>query len=215
MERLFPKYGKMITKEYTIIEPFTRELWKALTFKQVKDISKNRSDNYVHTTLKKFVNEEILVENKVGNVILYSLAENVFALDTAGFIAEHKANKNKHLPRKNIQKIISKIKTPFYSFVITGSYAKQKQKPSSDLDVVIICDDTQKPNAILSQIRLESELMTPEVHPYVFTKTEFSQMILSKEENYGKEVVRNNLIITGAKQFYSIIIKAIDNGFNG
>jgi len=132
----------MITKEYTIIEPFTRELWKVFTFKQIKEFSKNKSDNYVHTTLKKFVDEEILAEKKVGNVILYSLAKNVSALNIAGFIAEYKANKSKHLPTKNIQKLLSKIKTPFYSFVITGSYAKQKQKTSSDLDVVIICVPT-------------------------------------------------------------------------
>jgi predicted nucleotidyltransferase len=215
LERLFQNSGKMITKEYTIIEPFTRAPWKALTFKQVKDLSRNKSDNYVHTILKKFVRDEILTENKVGNVILYSLSKNVFALNTAGFIAEYKASKNKHLPFKNIQKLLSKIKTPFYSFIITGSYAKQKQKKSSDLDIVVICDDKQKPNTILSQIKLESELLTPEVHPYVFTKYEFSQMLLSKDENYGKEVVRNNLIITGAKPFYSILMEAIENGFNG
>jgi len=205
----------MITKEYTIIEPFTREPWKALTFKQVKDLSRNKSDNYVHTILKKFVNDEILTENKVGNVILYSLSKNVFALNTMGYVSEYKSKQAKHLPHKNIQKLLSKIKTPFYSFVITGSYAKKNQKHSSDLDVVIICDDKQKPNTILSQIKLESELMTPEAHPYVFTKSEFLQMLLSKEENYGKEVVRNNLIITGAKQFYSIMMEGIENGFNG
>ena len=215
MERSFLESGKMITKEYTIIEPFTREPWRALTFKQVKDLSRNKSDNYVHNTLKKFVDEEILTEKKVGNVILYYLAKNVFALNTAGFIAEYKANKSKHLPTKNIQKLLSKIKTPFYSFIITGSYAKQKQKKISDLDAVVICDDKQKPSAILSQIKLESELMTPEVHPYVFTKSEFLQMLLSKEENYGKEVIRNNLIVTGAKPFYSIMMEAIENGFNG
>lgn len=215
MERLFLNSGKMITKEYTIIEPFARELWKALTFRQVKDLSRNKSDNYVHTILKKFVSNEILTENKVGNVILYSLSKNVFALNTMGYVSEYRANQAKHLPHKNIQKLLSKIKTPFYSFVIAGSYAKKKQKKSSDLDVVIICDDKQKPNTILSQIKLESELMIPEAHPYVFTKSEFLQMLLSKEENYGKEVVRNNLIITGAKQFYSIMMEAIENGFNG
>ena len=120
-----------------------------------------------------------------------------------------------HLPNKNIQKIINKIKTPFYSFIIAGSYAKNKQKQSSDLDVVIICDDAQKPKTILSQTKLESELMIPEIHLYVFTKSEFLQMLLSKDENYGKEVARNNLIVTGAKQFYNVIMEAIENGFNG
>lgn len=204
----------MLTKEYTIIEPFTREPWKSLTFRQVKDLSGNRSDNYVHTTLKKFVNEGILDENRVGNLILYSLSKDIFALNTAGYVLEYKANQAKHLPHKNIQKLLSKIRTPFYSFIITGSYARKKQKRASDLDVVIICDDKQKPDKILSQIKLESELMTPEVHPYIFTRSEFLQMLLSKEENYGKEVVKNNLVITGAKQFYDIIFEAVEDGFS-
>jgi len=215
LERLFQNNGKMITKEYTIIEPFTREPWKALTFKQVKTLSGNKSDNYVHTTLKKFVHDNILTEKRAGNVILYSLSHNVFALNTIGYMLEYKANQTKQLPHKNIQKLLNKIKTSFYSFVITGSYVKKKQQQSSDVDLVIICDNKQKPNTILSQIKLESELMIPEVHPYVFTQSEFLQMLLSKEENYGKEVVRNNLIITGAKQFYSILLEAMEHGFNG
>ncbi len=205
----------MITKEYTVLEPFTKELWKGLTFKQVKALSQNKSDNYVHQILKKSVKNGLLVEKRIGNVILYMIAENVFALNTMGYISEYKANQAEYLPHKNIQRLISKIKTPFYSFLITGSYARKKHKESSDLDVVIICDDALKPNTVLSQIKQEAELMIPEVHPYVFTRSEFRQMLLSEEENYGKEIVRNNLLITGAKSFYSIVQEAIKNGFAG
>ncbi len=107
------------------------------------------------------------------------------------------------------------LKDCFDIFIITGSYAKAKQKETSDLDVVIICDNTQEPNAILSQIRLESELMIPEVHPYVFTQEQFYQMLTTKEENYGKEIARNSLIISGGKTYYSILMEAIEHGFNG
>lgn len=62
---------------------------------------------------------------------------------------------------------------------------------------------------------MESELMTPEVHPYVFTQAQLFEMLTNKEENYGKEFVKNNLIITGGKQFYSIVMEAMNNGFNG
>ena len=205
----------MITKEYTILETFTRKPWKPSTFKQVKKLSKNKSDNYVHTALKQFVKEGILIEQKVGNSILYSINNSINALNTVGFISEYKSSKAKHLPHKNIQKIINKIKTSFYSLTITGSYAKKKQQSISDIDIVIIFDNKQEPNAILSQIKLESELMTPEVHPYVFTQSQFYEMLINKEENYGKEIARNNLIITGGKQYYSILMEAIEHGFNG
>ena len=205
----------MLTKEHRILEVLAKKPWKSLTFKQIKDLSKNRSDNYVHTTLKQSVKDDILKQQKVGNSIIYSINNSTFALNTIGYILEYKANRETHLPHKNIQKIIDKIKTSFYALIITGSYAKKQQKTTSDIDIVIICDDKQNPNAILSQIKLESELMTPEVHPYVFTQSQFYEMLINKEENYGKETARNNLIITGGKQYYEILMEAIKNGFDG
>ncbi len=205
----------MLTKEYTILEPFTRELWQPLTFKEVKKLSCNRSDNYVHTTLKHLVKQHILSEKKIGNNIIYSITKTIFALNLIGFITEYKTEQTKHLPHKNIQKILNKIKTSFYICIITGSYAKKKQRKTSDLDLVIICDNQQSPQAILAQIKLESELMHPEIHPYIFTKIQFYQMLTNNEENYGKEIARNNLIITGGKEYYTILQEAIEHGFHG
>ena len=81
----------------------------------------------------------------------------------------------------------------------------------SSIEVYLLADYANND----SIAKLETELMHPEAHPYVFTKSELLQMLLSKEENYGKEIAKNNLTITGAKQFYSIILEAIDYGFNG
>ena len=205
----------MMTKQPTLLEPFVKLPWKSFTFKEVKTLSRNKSDNYVHAGLKRFVQDGILKSQKIGNALIYSLSDSVAALNTAGFLAEYHANISLHLPHKNIQKLISKVKTAFFVLVITGSYAKSKQKETSDLDVVIICDNQQDPNAILSQIKLESELMIPEVHPYIFTQEQFHLMLTTTEENYGKEIARHNLIITGGKIYYSIVQEAIKHGFGG
>jgi len=205
----------MLTKEHTILEPFAKEAWRKLTFKEIKKLSRNKSDNYVHATLKRFVASEILQEQKIGNNLIYSLTKKVSSLNTLGFIAEYKANIAKHIPHKNIQKIINKLRTAFFVYMVTGSYANGRQKETSDLDIVIICDNKYDPNSILSQIKLESELMMPEIHPYVFTQQQFYQMLTVREENYGKEIARNNLIITGGRVYYSILAEAIDHGFNG
>lgn len=212
---IIPKSWKMITKEHTILEPFAKEAWKKFTFKEIKKLSHNKSDNYVHTVLKRFVASEILQEQRIGNNLVYFLTKNISSFNTVGFAAEYKANAAKHVPYNNVQKLINKLKTVFYVFIVTGSYAKAKQKETSDLDIVIICDNKQEPNAILSQIKLESELMIPEVHPYVFTQEQFCQMLTTEEENYGKEIARNNLIITGGKSYYSMLMEAIEHGFNG
>jgi len=44
---------------------------------------------------------------------------------------------------------------------------------------------------------------------------EFYEMLINKEENYGKEIARNNLIITGGKEYYAILQEAIEHGFRG
>ncbi|MBN1645362.1 nucleotidyltransferase domain-containing protein [Candidatus Woesearchaeota archaeon] len=205
----------MLTKQHKIIEAFAGAPWKPLTFKKIKEISKNKSDNYVHATLKEFVKKNIITQEKIGNSIIYSINNNTHALNTIGYVLENKANSLAYLPHKNLNKIIQKIKTSFYSLIITGSYAKKTQKPDSDIDIVILCDDTHNPAKILSEIRMESKMMQPEIHPYVFSESQFYEMLTNKKENYGKEIAKNNLIITGAKQYYAILIRAIENGFKG
>jgi predicted nucleotidyltransferase len=107
-----------------------------------------------------------------------------------------------------------KIPTEYFTFIIAGSYASNKQTEHSDLDIVIICDDTQDTKHILAQIRQTCELSIPHGHPYIFTKSEFLGMLLNVEANYGKEIVKNNLIIYGAQQYLSIINEAMQHGFN-
>lgn len=206
---------EMLKKEYTILQPFAKEAWKKFTFKEIKKLAHNKSNNYVHTTLKRLVALGTLQQQRIGNNIVYSLTKKIHSLNSIGFITEYDANSAKHLPHTNIQKLINKLKTAFYIFIVTGSYAKAKQKDTSDLDIVIICDNKQAPNALLAQIKLESELMIPEVHPYIFTQEQFYQMLTTQQENYGKEIARNNLIITGAATYYTILLDAIEHGFNG
>jgi len=204
-----------MNKEYTILEPFTRRAWEKLTFRQVKEMSGNKSHNYVHGRLKKFVKEGILYEEKAGNVMLYAVNRSVNALNSVGYVAEYKANMVKHLPHIDIQRVIEKLKITYYTFLVAGSYAKQKQTAKSDVDIIIICDDNQKPMAIMAEIKMECELSIPEFHPYIFRESEFFKMLINKEENYGKEAARNSLIITGAKQYYGLLLKAVNNGFRG
>ena len=80
---------------------------------------------------------------------------------------------------------------------------------------MILCDNDCEPKKIYSELRHDCELSIPKIHLYVFKEKEFLQMLLDKKENYGKEIVRNNLIFFGGEQYYKIISEAIKNGFNG
>ena len=88
----------MLNKEHTLLEPFIKEAWRKFTFKEIKKISDNKSDNYVHTVLKRFVSLGTLQEQRIGNSLVYSLVHNVSSLNTLGFVAEYNANATKHIP---------------------------------------------------------------------------------------------------------------------
>jgi len=202
----------MINKEHEILGPFVKIPWKKFTFKEIKQVSKKKSGSYVYSILKKFVKNNVLNQEPVGNNILYSLNINSSKTQSyAGFLVEYITNKKSF---ENIEKISKKIPTSFYIIIITGSYAKNMQTKNSDLDLVIICDEIEI-KKIYAELKLECELSIPKIHLYVFKKSEFLEMLKNKEANYGKEIARNNLIYSGGEIYYRIINEAIQNGFNG
>ncbi len=205
----------MLNKEYELFVPFVKEPWKKRTFGEIKKLCKKTSGSYVYDVLKQNVHDGLLIEERAGNVILYSL--NIFnpkARVYAGFIAEHIAWNTKHLPFDLIKKLIEKIPTPYFTLIITGSYAKNKQKRNSDIDMVIIVDDEVETKHILAQIHHTCELSIPQGHPFIFKSSEFLEMLLNNEANYGKEISKNNLILLGGTEYYAIMDKAIKNGFD-
>lgn len=206
----------MLKKGYEILLQFAKEPWKKFTFKDVKKLTGKKSESYVYNSLKGFVRVGILKEENAGNNILYCLdAKNLKAQSYAGFVSEYVAWSQKHLPHKDLQRIADKIPTEFYIFIVTGSYAKNKQKETSDIDIAIIISDSVEPKKVYAQLRLACELNIPKMHLYVFRKSEFLQMLLNNEANYGKEIVKNNLILYGGEGYYKILYEAIENGFNG
>jgi len=205
----------MLRKEYEIMAVFAKTPWKKFTFREIKKLTGKKSESYVYNSLKKFVKTGLLIEEKAGNVVLYVLnLKSLKSRTYAGFVAEHVAWSQKHIPYRDIEKISKGIPTEFYILIITGSYARKAQKSDSDLDMVIVCDDSLDPKRIQAEIIQDCRLNIPPVHLYVFTKKEFLEMLTNKEPNYGKEIANNNLILSGGNEYYGIMNEAVQNGFN-
>lgn len=206
----------MLNKEHQILEEFVKKPWKKFTFKEIKKLSGKKSESYTYTSLKNFVKSNILKEERAGNVVLYSLnLSSHKTLAYAGFVLEYLSWNKKQIPYKDLEKIASKIPTKFFIFIITGSYATNTQKKSSDIDVVIVCDDSFDPKKIYAELKQDCELNIPLIHLYVFKNSEFLKMLLNKEANYGKEIANKNLILFGGEEYYKIISEAVKNGFTG
>lgn len=206
----------MIKKEGEILHYFASEPWRKYTFTELKKASKKKSKSYLALSLKKFVKNNILKREMIGKLPVYSLnISSTKARIFAGFILENDAWKKKQIPYKDMEKIMRQIPTKNYVFIVTGSYAKNKQTEKSDIDVVILVDDAIETKRVYAELSHACEMNIPPIHLYVFKNKEFLEMLLNKEANYGKETVLNNLILCGGQVYIQLIAEAMNHGFTG
>jgi predicted nucleotidyltransferase len=201
----------MLKKSYKILDVFVSNPSITYLFKDVKGHTKSKSESYTYNSLKYFVKEGILSKEKRGGIAIYKISNSPKAISFLSMAAEFKAWDKKNIPIDSIIETIKKVNINFLTLLVTGSYVKGKQSEKSDLDIVLIVPgDVKKITARLKQF---CELNIPPIHLYVFTDTEFKQMLLDEKHNYGKEIVKNNLIFYGAEIYYKIMFEAMKNGF--
>jgi len=97
----------------------------------------------------------------------------------------------------------------------TGSYARGDYTKKSDLDLVIIIPNKENVVNIQKLVENITILFVPEIHLYVFTKKDFIEMLKDKKDNYGKEIVKNRIILKNANIFYELIKEAIEKEYKG
>jgi len=206
----------MLKKESDILNCFAKEPWNRYTFTEIKKISKKKSKSYIDIVIKKLVKEKILKQEAVGHLPVYSLnLSSTKARIFAGFILEYYGWSKKRIPYNDLQKIINRIPYKNYVFLITGSYANGKQSEKSDIDVVILIEDLCEPKKVYAELSHYCELNIPPIHLYVFRNKEFIEMLFNKEANYGKEIAKNCLVLSGGQVYINLIKEAIEDGFNG
>jgi len=205
----------VIKEQYEIDKAFLKEPWKALTYSEVQKISKKKSKSYIYKELRRLIDNKMITAERIGKkTIIYSpILNKASAQQYWGFLNENNSWILDKFPFQVIENLRKEIPTPLFTLIVTGSYAKKTHTKSSDLDVVVIADyNTQE---VYAKLKYEAETSLPKVHLYVFTSKEFLDMLLSKKENYGKEIARNNLVFFGGASYYSILQEAIENGFRG
>jgi predicted nucleotidyltransferase len=206
----------MITKESEVLYCFASKPWRRYSFTELIKESGKNSKSYLASVLNKFVKDSVLKREKIGSVPVYSLnLASTKARTFAGFVLEHYGWKTNRLPYAELQSAMDKIPSQDYVFIITGSYASGKQGKGSDIDVVVLVDDTVRTKRVYAELTHFCEMSIPQIHLYVFRNKEFIEMLSAKEESYGKETVKNNLIIAGGQVYMKIVWEAIRHGFNG
>lgn len=199
-------------KQIKVFEAFLRKPYGELTYKEIKEHSKEKSNSIIQKAITGFLAEKIVKKREIGNIILYAVnLENSTVFSYFDILIKERMSNLVKGSLKIIEEELSGIE--FASFIIFGSYAEGKQKEKSDLDIAIFVNSAEdKKNCELAMRSAElKSILQLDVH--VITKKEMLRMLKDKHENLGKQIAYKHLAIQNPKIFYSIIQEGINNGF--
>jgi predicted nucleotidyltransferase len=201
----------MLTQEQiNILSVFAREPFKRVTFRQVKELSRQKSNNVTQIALKSFENEGIVRMEKTGNVKSYSLdLDNGLALSYLNLIGEIELQ-GRNLPKgivKALEEMQDRIsrRTEFFILLVFGSYADGKATARSDLDVAVIVENQEMRKEITPYLETVKRRTLTKVDYHILTREEFLEMLASEQENLGKQIYTKSVIIRGRIEYYSMI----------
>src|SRR3989338_4134724 len=199
----------MLTKQQLVsLGVFRKDLFASLTFKQIKEESKQKSNNIVQIALKKFKEQELVKTKVTGDVTTYSLNfDNNLTLSYLNLINDLEIQKRK-FPKEilsEIQKKISK-QTNFFILIVFGSYTKNKATEKSDLDVAVIVESEQTRKEIAPFLETVKRREIKPIDYHIFTRNEFLEMLKTDIENVGKQIYKNSIIYYGFIEYYNLIL---------
>ena len=103
-----------------------------------------------------------------------------------------------------IKKIVNELKTNNI-VLLFGSYAKGRQTEKSDIDILVI---NKKGDKSLSFSTFEL-LYKKKINPIFVTRKEFKNMLRDKEENVGKQALKDHVILNNPEEFWGGVLDAI------
>lgn len=200
-----------ITKnQLKILNLFRKELFLRASIRKIMKKIESKSYQRVYEAIQILIAKKILISEKLGNINLISLNFSRETFINFSYLDEQEGNK---IP--NYSRLLEIKEISDYLILATGSYAKGNAKKNSDLDLVVIIPDKEKAVEIQKLIENATMLFVPEIHLYVFTKKDFVEMLKDKRENYGKEIIKNKVILKNAQIYYELIKEALQDGYKG
>jgi len=204
----------MITeKQLRIFEVFAKKPFAEHARKEIKQESKEKSNNALLLAINLLKRENVLTEKKIGKSGLLTLNLNNDL--TFYYIALCNNNRIPNTIRHDLEilkKEITEI-TPFYSIALFGSYAINRQKKESDLDIAVFIEDETKIKQIEASANSAQLKSSHEMDVHIIPMKEMLEMLVNEEENLGKQIARKHLTVHNHRIFYEIIKEGVKHGF--
>lgn len=195
-----------------ILEIWKKEPFKELSVSEIMKILDKKTKTWLFRALKLLVNEGILISKRKGNLDIYNL--NLNNPLSFKFLQYLEAQESLKFPQiKLVSELIEKIPVKGYSLIIFGSYAENKQKKTSDIDICFLIEEVKDEKKIKSYIN-DVKLNYPiKIDEHYITFDDFVKMLLRSEENLGKQIFRKHKILYNPDIYYQLVKEAYKNGF--
>jgi len=178
----------------------------------------NISYSYVHGQVEDLKDKGILIVNQRTNRKYckpnYSNPEvKVSFVKISNQIAEDflkKRDKIFFVVEKLLSILPNKTDFNLLSIILFGSLAKGTDFKKSDIDLFILVPSKKKYDDVIDmECAAISKGFGIEINPIVSEPTNLLTMLKEKENNVGKEILGNKIILFGAEKFWELILEVI------
>lgn len=199
-------FNTLSLTDFNIVEFLLRQWGKSFSIRQ---ISKSIGQDYriVFLSATKLEKLDLIKSDRIGKAKNCSLNLRKDVIPLISFIStrikERFLKKNPHL-QPLITDLTTKIKNPYYSIIVFGSYAKGTNRKDSDLDVLFIIPGEKE--AFESQINSILRITPLPTHPIILSYKEFMEGLTPPQPTISKEALENHVLLYGAEAFYKMVI---------
>ena len=152
-----------------------------------------------HRTIQKM--GDLLKIRTVGKSKILTLNTDNAVIKSYLTISSEEEMKEYIKKQQIIRKIVSELNTKDI-VVLFGSYAKSSHREDSDIDLLIINNKGEK-SISFSKYEL---LFKKEINAIFIAKSEFMQMLKDKEENVGKQALKEHIILNNPEKFWEAVL---------
>ena len=172
----------------------------------IKEISEKIKQNYsiVYSALQDLYKNRFLIKDK-HKIFSLNYKENHSDL---AYIESLRAEEflKKHIDiALFIDEVIRKINLGFFNLLLFGSFVEGKQRKISDLDILIIIENSEDVEKIEKQVKNISEKYG-NFDCNVISKESVKEMLIKKEKlNVINETLNKHVLFFGAENYYRLI----------
>lgn len=201
-------------EELEIIDIFRRKPFDNLGISEIMKETGKKSKPWVFNVLNGFQARELIEKERKGNMNLYrSNLDSPALIGHFLFIQSLKLAGSGQIDA--ISKLIQSIPMKDYCLIIFGSWANKKQRAGSDLDISFLIESADAKKKIMPYLNETKHKIRQGIDEHYITFDEFVEMLIRPEENLGKQIFKNHILVFNGAIFYELVKEAHKRGFRG